>query len=151
MRMRWQIILPLVGLLIFGAVTYLEVQWNRRIHNSTRYFWWSSIRLDKDPLNRHPATILAEPCENGDPHCISVDLAYMWVEPGLLPIVLILSALPAFAIGSVLVRTLSRLGISQLTTFMSAMPVLIAGWYFLVGWLLDRWRYRRRKRVAMQP
>ena len=73
----------------------------------------------------------------------------MWIEPGLLPMVLVVSALPAFAVGSVLVRTLGRLGVSQLTTFMSAMPFLIAGWYFFGGWLLDRWRYRQRKRLAV--
>jgi hypothetical protein len=146
--MRWQITLPLVGLLIFGTVTYHEVRWNRTEVNSTRYFWWSSFRLDKDPLNHHPATILPKPCEDGRPGCFSADLEYMWVEPGVLPMVLTLTALPAFAIGSVLVKTLGRLGVSQLTTFMSAMPFLITAWYFSVGWLLDWWRLRR-KRLAV--
>jgi hypothetical protein len=30
-------------------------------------------------------------------------------------------------------------GLSQVSSFMFLMPVLIYAWYHLIGWLLDRW------------
>jgi hypothetical protein len=56
------------------------------------------------------------------------------------------SALPAFIIGGLAVSGLGKLGISQVPRFMLLMPALICAWYFLIGWLLDRWIRRRLKR-----
>jgi hypothetical protein len=145
MKNRWRLILPIVGLLLFGAVTQYAVRWNLRMH-SRQYFWWSAIRLNTDPLNRHPKPKVAEPCQKTEEPCFSWNPEFIWVEPGLLPSALLLSALPAFAIGDLMVRTLGKLGISELVTFMSSMPLLIAGWYFLVGSLVDWFIYRIRNR-----
>jgi hypothetical protein len=130
MEMRWRIILPVVGLLLFGVITHHAFQWNSAMHGSARYFWWSAMRLDKEPLNRNPSWK-------------SWETGAIWIEPGVLPMVLVVSSLPAFAVGKGLVRSLGLLGVSELTTFLTAMPVLIATWYFLVDWLLDWWRLRR--------
>jgi hypothetical protein len=35
------------------------------------------------------------------------------------------------------------MGINQVSSFMLMMPVLIGAWYYLIGWLLDRWIYVR--------
>jgi len=69
-------------------------------------------------------------------------------EPGLLPNVLVLSALPAFLLGRAVVFGLARLGVSEVASFESTMPVLILGWPSLVGWLLDRWQHKRSLRRA---
>jgi hypothetical protein len=49
----------------------------------------------------------------------------------------------------------AHFGISELTTFMIAMPPLLAGWYFIVGWFLDwlgyRWRRRRQSQTLPVP
>jgi hypothetical protein len=59
-----------------------------------------------------------------------------------------LSAFPAFVVGGLAVEGLGRLGISEFSTFMFLMPVLIVAWYYLVGWLLDRWLGKRRQQTA---
>jgi hypothetical protein len=38
-----------------------------------------------------------------------------------------------------IVGVLGHLGISQILSFMIFAPVLLATWYYFVGWLLDRW------------
>jgi hypothetical protein len=68
----------------------------------------------------------------------------MWVDPGLLAKFLMLSAFPAFLVGLFVVSGLGRLGLSQVSSFMLLMPVLIFAWYYFIGWLLDRWRGRMR-------
>jgi hypothetical protein len=59
-----------------------------------------------------------------------------------------LSAFPAFVVGGLAVGGLGRLGISEFSTFMLLMPVLIVAWYYFVGWLLDRWLGKRRQQSA---
>jgi hypothetical protein len=39
------------------------------------------------------------------------------------------------------------MGISQVSSFMFLMPVLIFAWYYLIGWLLDRWISKRSQRL----
>ncbi len=56
---------------------------------------------------------------------------------------LVISAFPAFLVGEVFVRGLARLGVSELASFMSTMPLLMLGWFYLIGWLLDRRRHKR--------
>ena len=62
--MRWRPILCLWGLLLFGLLTYASVQGNREMRHGRhgRYFWWGSVRLDSDPLDKHPTL---EPCTQG--------------------------------------------------------------------------------------
>jgi hypothetical protein len=67
----------------------------------------------------------------------------IWVDPGLLEEFLILSAFPAFVLGGLVVALLGKLGISEVSSFMLLIPILILAWYFFIGWLLDR-RIRRR-------
>jgi hypothetical protein len=68
---------------------------------------------------------------------------YVLVEPGLLAKCLILSAVPAFLVGTGIVHSMSRLGVSEVTSFMISMPLLILAWFYFVGWIFDRW-YRKR-------
>lgn len=53
MRMRWRMILPLFGLILFTLVSYHSF-FVRPIKGSGRYQWWSGIRLDSDPLEKRP-------------------------------------------------------------------------------------------------
>ena len=138
MGKRWRIVLPIIGLMLFGAESYhsfRENQETRRI--SSKYFWWSSIQLDSDPANKRARAPI--PCEDGKPNCANWDITFMWVDPGLLAKYLMLSTLPAFVVGKLAVGGLGRLGISQVSSFMCLMPVLIFVWYYFIGWLLDRW------------
>jgi hypothetical protein len=132
-------------LIFFGLLTYASIQGIGEMRHGRhgRYFWWGSVRLDSDPLDKHPKL---EPCTqrtNGD--CAWEPL-YIWVEPGLLENALVLSALPAVLLGRAVVFGLARLGVNELTTFMSTMPVLILAWFYGVGWLLDRWQHKRSLR-----
>jgi hypothetical protein len=135
---RWRVILPIIGLILFGAVSYHSLRVNQETqHIPSRYFWWSAIRLDSDPMNKRTRTTV--PWENGKENCVNWDLKDRWVDPGLVEEFLMLSALPAFIVGRFTVVGLGRLGISQVSSFMFLMPVLIFVWYYFIGWLLDRW------------
>lgn len=144
MRRRWRLVLPVIGLILFAGETHQSVRMNREDRpNPSRYFWWSSIRLDSDPLNRHPRVAL--PCKNGAGNCIEWDWALvdMWVDPGWLTRGLMVSALPAFAIGAFIVGGLGRLGINQIWSFVIFVPILIFTWHYFIGWLIDRWIFKR--------
>jgi hypothetical protein len=84
-----------------------------------RYFWWGSVRLDSDPLNKRPAL---KPCvPKTDEECVGEPL-YIWVNPGLIERALTLSAFPAFLLAIAVARALSRLGVNELLSFMLTMP-----------------------------
>ena len=142
MRMRWRPTLCLWGLVLFGLLTYASIRGNREMRHGRqgRYFWWGSVRLDSDPLGKHSTL---GPCTQGQEGDCAWDPLYIWVDPGLLQVALTISALPAFLVGRVFVRGLARLGVSELASFMSMMPILILVWFYGVGWLLDRWRHKR--------
>src|SRR5215468_2779200 len=137
MRRRWRLILPILGLLLFGFGSYVSFR-TERVNPlpSNRYFWWASIRLDRDPLGR-PSSLPA-PQQNED-GSITWDPVTRWVTPGPLAMFLMISAIPAFAVGAIAVGGLGRLGISQVSSFMVLMPLLISAWYYAVGLLIDRW------------
>jgi hypothetical protein len=150
MQKRWRMILPIIGLIFFSAVSYHSLRVNQETQRSpSRYFWWSSVRLDSDPANKriHATTL----CEDGKENCGNWDLADRWVDPGLLETFLMLSALPAFVVGRFIVGGLGRLGISQVSSFMFLMPVLIFVWYYFIGWLLDRWIRKRSEQRTPTP
>src|SRR5215472_6573785 len=143
MRIRWKFVLPLLGLSLFAVITYES--WHRRQENGlshSRYFWWSYIRLDSDPLNTNPPAPVASPCKDVQEVCVAWDP--ISITPGWPVKLLVLTAFPAFFIEVVLVTGLGRFGISQVTTFMISMPLLIFAWYYLIGWLLDRRKDKRR-------
>ena len=142
--MRSSVILPVIGLILFAAVTYRSMPLNRHEQDAPRrYYWWSSLRLDSDPLNEHPTP--PGPCRFGTENCESWELRNRSVHPGWLDRTLIFSALPAFLAGAAVVMGLSKAGRDEVLTFMVSMPVLIFCWYYFLGWLIDRWLYRRRQ------
>ena len=55
-------------------------------------------------------------------------------------------------LGRILREALAKRGISEVVTFFSAMPPLLAGWYFLLGWFFDwfGYRWRRSRQPPMQ-
>lgn len=81
------------------------------------------------------------PCRDGKENCW--ELRNKWVDAGLLEEFLMLSALPAFVVGGLAVRSLGRIGINEVSSFMFLMPVLICVWYCRIGWVLDRWISKR--------
>jgi hypothetical protein len=87
-------------------------------------------------------------CEPDTANCIEWDPDYIWVESGLIEKALVLTAIPAFLVGLSIVRGFARLGVSEVTTFMTTMPVCITLWFYSAGWLLDRWKYKRRARLV---
>src|SRR5689334_24714790 len=139
MRMRWKLVLPFLGLVAFVLVTIGSVCTDRVTpHNPHRYFWWSSIRLDTDPLNKHPHALV--PLKEWE-------LRDMWIEPGWLPKWFMLSSFPAFVVGMETVHALGRLGVNEVWSFLTCMPFLIIAWYHFIGWLLDCWKSRRTQRA----
>jgi len=55
----------------------------------------------------------------------------------------VLTALPAFLLEFVVIHGLARLGVSELQSFLFTMPLLTVVWFYVVGWLLDRWLHKR--------
>lgn len=149
MRARWRIVLPVAGLLLFAGETYESARMNLRINRSDRlsshrYFYWADIPLDSDPLNKSRA--VAPSCQNAAENCATWDLRVVIVDPGAITVLGILSGLPAFVLGLIIVSGLGRLGVNQIWSFMISMPLLLFSWYYFVGWLLDRWRLKRRQK-----
>jgi hypothetical protein len=145
MRRPWTLILPVCGLALLLLGVYQGFRLNHRVygHRPTRYFYWASIRLDSDPLSRYPIPESFVPCKNGEENCVGWDPSYIRVDPGWGARAFMLSALPAFVIGVGIVRTLARFGVSEVTTFFAFMPLLIFAWFYLIGWLFDRRRYKQ--------
>jgi|HubBroStandDraft_4_1064222.scaffolds.fasta_scaffold120281_2 hypothetical protein len=142
MRKLWRLFLPVIGLSLFGAVTYRSYESQRTVTKDwqttpRKYLWWSMIELDSNPSDKL------------DPHHEarqenSYMLSMMEITSGLLDKILVFSALPAFIVGLFVVVVLGNLlGISQVSSFMALMPVLIFAWYYFVGWLLERWIRKR--------
>jgi hypothetical protein len=149
MSRRWRIALPCIGLSLFMILTYSSLRMNREIQRSpSRYFWWQSIRLDSDPLNRYSESATT-PCKNGAGNCW--ELRDTWVDPGFLARFFMLSALPAFVIGAAVVRGLARLGVSEIWSFTMVIPLLIVVWFYFVGRLIDRWVNKRSHPRAQTP
>jgi len=148
MRWRWRVGLCLWGMTLFSLLTYHAIRVNHEMRQgrSSRYFWWGGIRLDSDPLNKHPRK--RSSCEQATDDCNSWDPEYIWVTPGLMERALVISALPAIVCSLTLVRGLARLGVSEPSSFMVSMPVFISAWFYAVGWIADRWRYKRSVRSA---
>jgi hypothetical protein len=151
MRICWSVILPIAGLILFAAVSYRSMDVNHHEEGApTKYYWWSSLRLDSDPLNKNPKP--ASACQDNKENCAQWEPSYQRVRPGLLDKLLVISALPAFLAGAAIVIGLSNLGIDEVLTFMVSMPILTVAWYCPVGWLIDRWNHKRRqaKRVPFK-
>jgi hypothetical protein len=99
MTRRWQIILPVIALLVLAALTYHSIRMERlafRGHHS-RYFYWSSLPLDSEPSKGHLSGAVL--CGNGDPTCFEFDMPTMWVDPGWLANFFMLTSAPAFIVG----------------------------------------------------
>ena len=145
--MRWRLILPILGLSLFAFVGYGSFR-NRvpRPANSRyfgRYLWWSTVRLDSDTLNKHHRAPIR--CKENSPTevCFDLDDLQWDRSPEWQANVLIFSALPAFLVGAAIVELLGRFGVSQVSSFMVSMPLLLAAWYYFVGWWIDRRRSTR--------
>lgn len=122
---------------MFTVVTYRSARANDDLrHTPHRYYWWSSLRLDTDPLNRNPKP--PERCQYDPEHCASWDLSERRITPGWPDRTLVISAFPAFLCGFAVSYGLGRQGIDEVLTFMVSMPMLLFGWYYLLGWSLDR-------------
>ena len=140
-------VLPLSGLLFFGLLTCGSYLSNKELH-SAKYFWWSSFELDRDPLNRKSLRLVD--CKPDDSTCSEWETVSIWIDPGWPARVLIISALPAFVIGRIAVHALGKLGVSELTTFMISVPILMFGWYYLVSWLGFRLYAQLKNRRSFQ-
>ena|SRR5215831_12450888 len=135
MRTRLTLVLPVIGLLGFYLVTYGAIRRDTDSGNGTRkYFWWSSIRLDRAPLRTVQPT--GKPCGLRRDDCLEWDPEEIWVDPGWIVKTLVISAAPVFIVGKSVVHFLARFGINEVTTFMVAMPLLIFSWYYFLSWIL---------------
>ena len=134
----------MIGLILFAAVTYRSMPMNHHERIvPRRYYWWSSLRLDSDPLNKNPAP--ATPCPRGLENCSNGESPNVKIAPGWLEKLLVFSAFPAFLAGFAIVASLSKLGVDEVLTFFVSTPILLFGWYYLVGWLIERWMDRRAR------
>lgn len=153
MRMRYRMVLPIIGLCLFAGVSYNSFRLNRQIHSisgSNRYFWWGSVRLDSDPLSKRLPQ-RAAPCNNAAPDCATKTAdVYVHVHPGWITMALALSGFPAFLAGVAVVKALGHTGVSEVWSFMVSMPLLLFAWYYFAGWLVDRWRYKRQHRIQKE-
>jgi len=145
MLIRWRFVLPIAGLMLFAFVSWRSFSWQRENPHPGRYSWWSSIRLDTDPAGKRFKP--PPPCKVGD-ESSCWDPIYLWRRQDWPAVLLTLSAFPAFFAGISLARLLGRLAVSEVTTFMFSMPLLLLSWYYLLGWWIDRRRAKRYPSTA---
>ena len=134
--------LPIVGLTFFAAISYESYRTERRSKGDAgRYFVWSTMQLDSDPLSRHHPS----PCLQSSEPCVEWNSAVLdrYGRPGRAEKMFLLSALPAFFASSLLTFGLGNVGVNEIVTFMISMPLLTFGWFHFVGWLIDRRRSAR--------
>jgi hypothetical protein len=137
--MQWRFLLPALALILFAVGTLDSLSSKATLDKSpSRYFWWESVRLDPDPLNRH-----TPPAGR-----ISWDYESVWVHPGLLVGIFLVLSLPAFVTVGFIVSELGRFGVNEILSFMIAMPPALFAWYYLVGILIDR---KRNRQVSLSP
>jgi hypothetical protein len=147
MRIRWSVILPVAGLILFALVSYRSMSANHQDQDVPhKYYWWSSLRLDTDPQNKNP--VLPAPCRDQKENCVGWKLQSPWVTPGWLDRLLVVAALPAFLAGAAVMISLSKLGVDEVLSFMVSMPILLVAWFYSVGWLIERWSQRRQMKNA---
>jgi hypothetical protein len=148
MKVRWRILLPVCGLMLFSFETYHSFA--HPVAPSGRYFWWSGDRLDSDPLGKK-TNRAASSCGDVGDGCLSTDPIYIWIDPGWVTKILVLSAIPAFLLGKGLVYVLARQGVSEILSLMLSMPLLIGLWFYCVGWSFDRCRGKRSTPAPVPP
>jgi hypothetical protein len=127
MKTPWRWILPICGLVLFGAESVTSIRLNRQYGTTERYFYWSFIRLDSNPLGKN----VREPSH--------VPIWGIWIDPGYLTKALMFGALPALVGGMFIVKRLASLGVSEVSSFAVAMPLLIFAWLYFLGACLDHW------------
>jgi hypothetical protein len=102
-------------------------------NGTARYFWGSALRLDSDPLNRHSSSRTSIACPDSTETCLPADPGTIWVDPSWLSKCFVLSALPAWLATIGIVSGLAQLGVSEVTSFFVAMPLLTVIWFYFVG------------------
>ena len=117
---------------MFALGSYQSVRLNQ-ILSWHKYYYWSVIRLDRDPLNRWSNTLAI--CNSQGSDC-KVEFDYIRINPGPVAKAFMTSAFPAFFAGTALSHALGWFGISELLTFMITVPVFIFAWYYLLSWFL---------------
>jgi hypothetical protein len=133
--MSLRLILPFLAITAFSAQSFVSLRVNRQLGTIPRkYYSWSSIRLDADPLNRHP-TVLA-PCKSGGEDC-QWQPVFIWIDSGYLTKSFMLISLPAFALGAASIGGLARFGVNEVWSFMLLTPLFIIGWFYSVGWFIE--------------
>jgi hypothetical protein len=63
----------------------------------------------------------------------------IWIDPGYVDKALVLGALPAFILGTLIVTSLAHLGVSEVLSFTVSMPLLVFGWLYFVARLIEYW------------
>ena len=133
MTIPWRFAIPVLGLALFGFVTYQSI--SRAKGHTGRYFYWSSIRLDSRPAQ------VSKPCNPYGADCADWDF-FIDVHPSLLARSFMLSGLPAFLVSFLITGGLHRLGVSEVTSFFYSVPILLLAWYYLLGRLFEYWSAR---------
>lgn len=150
LSMRLRILLPILGIILFGCISYFSIRVRQKEFHFSKYLFWANIRLDSDPLNRLSSS--SSECKNNanNRNLICRDTEYVIVHPSPIEKFFMISTLPAFLLGLLAVLELARFGINEVVSFLSLMPVLIAAWYYLVGWILDHWIQKRFRRMSSE-
>jgi len=128
--MRWNRILPILGLAFFVIVSVQSWRNTRSVHPA-RHFRWSIFLLDSQPLRTGES-----------------DVVPPLPKPNWPDSILRITALPAFILGAIVLAPLSRFGVSEVLAFFTIMPLLIFTWYYFLGSLIDRRILRRNQRAV---
>jgi hypothetical protein len=118
-----------MGLVLFACVS---IQAMRQNPAASRYFWWAGVPLDSEPLNKSFSA-----CKEGVVNCDIFGPESINVRPSTLARGLVMSALPAFVLSELVAGELGQRGISAVYSFLISMPLLTAGWFYFVGWMID--------------
>lgn len=138
MPIRWRLFLPVAGLIAFTGISYhsyRDVTPKARVA-PCQFFRWSTLPLDSDPLGRRSQS--KDPCVDWDP------MTDASPRPRPYEKLFMLFALPAFLVSTLIVFGLGgKFGVNEVLSFMVTMTLFTFIWFYFVGWLIDRWRFRR--------
>jgi hypothetical protein len=135
MKRRWSIIVPVLGMLLYGVLAYTSVRQNRELR-TRRVFYFGALPLERAVKKVSPPTPTGDEVVGWDPESI-------WIDPGLLHKLVIITGFPAYVATLIGMNALVAAGVSQMWSFFLIFSPSLIGWYYFVGWWMDRKRHRK--------
>jgi hypothetical protein len=139
------LILPFIGLLVFAGQSFQSFrQQQNALKRGNTCFCWSNTPLDEKPFDtRYEVFGRSNLTSCGYLRELEAQTDLGCGQPSLPARLLMLTELPAFLMSLGIVKSLAKLGVSEVMSFIVTMPPLIFAWYYFLSWMVARLTRRR--------